>query len=56
MPDCPLADFRKAEAFRVEFHDFLADRIHEPGADIDRHPAEVVTVYRTSDITRYWRP
>jgi len=23
--------------------------------DVDRDPAEVVTVYRTSNITRYWR-
>jgi hypothetical protein len=23
--------------------------------DIDRHPAEVVTVYRTSRIAKYWR-
>jgi len=23
--------------------------------DVDRDPAEVVTVYRTSSITRYWR-
>lgn len=25
-------------------------------ADVDRDPAEVVTVYRTSRVTRYWRP
>ncbi len=24
--------------------------------DIDRDPPEVVTVYRTSKITKYWRP
>ncbi|HEX3246927.1 MAG TPA: DUF4258 domain-containing protein [Chloroflexota bacterium] len=24
--------------------------------DIDRHPAEVVTAYRTSKIEKYWRP
>ena len=24
--------------------------------DIDREPAEVVTVYRTSKISKYWRP
>jgi len=23
--------------------------------DVDRDPAEVVTVYRTSSVTRYWR-
>lgn len=23
--------------------------------DVDRHPAEVVTAYRTSRITKYWR-
>ncbi|MFQ5847413.1 MAG: DUF4258 domain-containing protein [Candidatus Methylomirabilales bacterium] len=23
--------------------------------DVDRHPAEVVTVYRTSKIAKYWR-
>jgi len=23
--------------------------------DVDRSPAEVVTVYRTSDILKYWR-
>lgn len=23
--------------------------------DVDRHPAEVVTVYRTSNIRKYWR-
>lgn len=23
--------------------------------DVDRHPAEVVTVYRTSRISKYWR-
>jgi len=23
--------------------------------DMDRHPAEVVTVYRTSKVSKYWR-
>ena len=23
--------------------------------DVDRHPAEVVTVYRTTKISKYWR-
>lgn len=23
--------------------------------DVDRHPAEVVTVYRTSKVSKYWR-
>lgn len=24
--------------------------------DVDRMPAEVVTIYRTSNFTKYWRP
>ena len=24
--------------------------------DVDRSPATVVTVYRTSNVTKYWRP
>jgi hypothetical protein len=43
--------------------DVLPSRIALPGktylvrvfVDIDRNPAEVVTVYRTSRIARYWR-
>jgi len=23
--------------------------------DMDRHPAEIVTVYRTSKVSKYWR-
>jgi hypothetical protein len=43
--------------------DVLQSRIAFPGktyplrvfVDIDRDPAEVVTVYRTSPIAKYWR-
>jgi hypothetical protein len=25
------------------------------GVDVDRNPPEIVTVYRTSNVRRYWR-
>ncbi len=37
---------------KMEGKDYLVRVI----VDVDRNPAEVVTVYRTSKVSKYWRP